>query len=189
MIADWRALAMFHASGLPVRERVAQCLARDNALVAKALPKYNHGRFSDECAMVRHIPFELSDADCTVKAVHSRGPGGQHVNKSSTAVQLFFNVQESSLPEELKARVLERYERRLSADGCIVLKACGERSRELNRRAVLLRLHALIEKAAEVPDARKPTRPTRASQERRLKQKTVRAAIKKMRSAAIRDAE
>jgi ribosome-associated protein len=139
--------------------------------------------------MVRHIPFELSELDYTIKAVRSRGPGGQHVNKSSTAVQLFFNVRDSSLSAELKARMLARYERRLSADGCIVLKAQGERSRELNRRAVLLRLQVLIEKAAEVSDARKPTRPTRASRERRLKQKNARAAVKKMRSAAIRDAE
>ena len=139
--------------------------------------------------MVRHIPFELSELDYTIKAVRSRGPGGQHVNKSSTAVQLFFNVRDSSLSAELKARMLARYERRLSTDGCIVLKAQGERSRELNRRAVLLRLQVLIEKAAEVSDARKPTRPTRASRERRLKQKNARAAVKKMRSAAIRDAE
>ena len=139
--------------------------------------------------MVRHIPFELSELDYTIKAVRSRGPGGQHVNKSSTAVQLFCNVRDSSLSAELKARMLARYERRLSTDGCIVLKAQGERSRELNRRAVLLRLQVLIEKAAEVSDARKPTRPTRASRERRLKQKNARAAVKKMRSAAIRDAE
>jgi ribosome-associated protein len=139
--------------------------------------------------MVRHIPFELSELDYTIKAVRSCGPGGQHVNKSSTAVQLFFNVRDSSLSAELKARMLARYESRLSADGCIVLKAQGERSRELNRRAVLLRLQVLIEKAAEVSDARKPTRPTRASRERRLKQKNARAAVKKMRSAAIRDAE
>jgi ribosome-associated protein len=139
--------------------------------------------------MVRHIPFELSELDYTIKAVRSCGPGGQHVNKSSTAVQLFFNVRDSSLSAELKARMLARYERRLSADGCIVLKAQGERSRELNRRAVLLRLQVLIEKAAEVSDARKPTRLTRASRERRLKQKNARAAVKKMRAAASRDAE
>lgn len=153
------------------------------------MPQYNQLRFSGEYAMVRHIPFALSEDECTVKAVLSRGPGGQHVNKSSTAVQLFFNVLESSLPEELKARVLARYERRLSADGCLVLKAHGERSRELNRRAAFLRLQTLIEKAAEVPDARKPTRPTRASRERRLRQKSARAAVKKLRSAIIRDAE
>ena len=150
------------------------------------MPQYNQLRFSGEYAMVRHIPFALSEDECTVKAVLSRGPGGQHVNKSSTAVQLFFNVLESSLPEELKARVLARYERRLSADGCLVLKAHGERSRELNRRAAFLRLKTLIEKAAEVPDARKPTR---ASRERRLRQKSARAAVKKLRSAIIRDAE
>jgi ribosome-associated protein len=133
--------------------------------------------------MPRKIPFEILPADCIFKSVRSRGPGGQNVNKTSTAVQLFFSVKDSSLPQELKDRIAERYGRRMTSDGVLALKAQGERTQELNRRAVLLRLREMIERVAVIPEVRRLTRPTRASQERRLEQKAIRSSVKRSRAA------
>ena len=137
--------------------------------------------------MPRHIFFELLESDCAFKAVRSRGPGGQNVNKSSTAVQLFFPVNESSLPGELKERVTARYARRMTADGVLILKAQGARSQELNRKAALCRLQEMLERVAVVSDVRRPTRPTRASQRRRLEEKAIRGRVKRSRAAVTAD--
>ena len=133
--------------------------------------------------MPRQIPFEILPSDCSFKSIRSRGPGGQNVNKTSTAVQLFFSVKDSSLPQELKDRIAERYGRRMTSEGVLSLKAQGERTQELNRRAVLRRLREMIERAAVIPEVRRPTRPTRASQKRRLEQKAIRSSIKRSRAA------
>jgi ribosome-associated protein len=104
-------------------------------------------------------------------AVRSQGAGGQNVNKVSSAVHLRFDVRASSLPEEVKARVLALPDRRLTADGVIVIKAQSHRTQEQNRDAALARLAALLAAAAVVPKKRRPTRPTRGSRERRLEGK------------------
>ncbi len=111
-------------------------------------------------------------------AIRAQGPGGQHVNKASTAVQLRFDVAASTLPEAIKARLLARADSRVSGDGVIVIKAQGTRSLEANKADALARLQALVDAAAVVPKRRKATKPTRASRERRLAGKAQRAELK-----------
>ena len=111
-------------------------------------------------------------------AVRAQGPGGQNVNKVSSAAQLRFDVAASSLPEEVKARLLALRDRRISAGGVVVIKAQRHRSLEMNRADALARLQALVDGVASPPLPRRPTRPTRASVRRRLADKAQRGAIK-----------
>ena len=113
----------------------------------------------------------VDEAEVEISAVRAQGAGGQNVNKVSSAIHLRFDVAASSLPEAVKARLLALRDRRISEEGVVVIKAQRHRSQELNRRDALERLNALVAKAAEVPPARKPTRPTRASKRRRLEAK------------------
>lgn len=113
------------------------------------------------------------------RAIRSSGPGGQNVNKVSSAVQLRFDVQGCrSLPEAIKARLLELNDQRLTQDGVIVIKSQEHRSQERNRQAAIERLVALVQSVAHVPPPRRATRPTRGSQRRRLEGKSLRAGIK-----------
>lgn len=123
--------------------------------------------------------------ELSVSFARSGGSGGQNVNKVSSAIHLRFDVARSSLPEDVKARLLARADRRLSDDGVVVIKAQRHRSQELNRRDALERLNAMVAVAAEVPSERKPTRPTRASRERRLEGKSARAEVKAGRAKVV----
>lgn len=114
-------------------------------------------------------------------AVRSQGAGGQNVNKTSSAAQLRFDVAASSLPDDCKSRVLQLRDQRIGSDGVVVIKAQRFRSLELNRADALQRLVELVRRAAHVPRVRKPTRPTRASQRKRVDQKTQRGRIKSLR--------
>lgn len=111
-------------------------------------------------------------------AVRSQGAGGQNVNKVASAVHLRFDIAASSLPPELKQRLLKLRDRRITREGVIVIKAQQQRSQEQNRTEALRRLQGLIATAAVVRRQRRPTRPTRGSQDRRLAHKSRRGQLK-----------
>jgi ribosome-associated protein len=114
-------------------------------------------------------------------AIRAQGAGGQNVNKVSNAVHLRFDVRASSLPEEVKARLLQVRDQRISAEGVVVIKAQRFRSLEKNRADAIARLRELVETASVVATPRRPTRPTRASQRRRLEGKVMRGRVKALR--------
>ncbi len=111
-------------------------------------------------------------------AIRAQGAGGQNVNKVSSAVHLRFDVGASSLPEDLKRRLLALEDRRITAAGVIVIKAQGSRSQEANRADALLRLQEMIDSVAVAPVVRRATRPTYGSKQRRLEGKSLRARVK-----------
>ena len=128
----------------------------------------------------------IPEEEVQITAVRAQGAGGQNVNKVSNAVHLRFDIRASSLPEEIKHRLLHRGDKRITRTGIVVIKAQQHRSLEMNRAEALARLQALVDAAAHVPKTRRPTRPTRASRERRIESKLRRARIKAQR-ARVRD--
>jgi ribosome-associated protein len=124
----------------------------------------------------------IEDGEIEESFVRASGPGGQHVNKTSTAVQLRFDVRRSpSLPNDVALRLMRLAGSRLTRDGVIVITAQSERSLKRNREEALARLVELIRAATIVPKARKATKPPRAATERRLESKERRARIKSTR--------
>ena len=119
--------------------------------------------------------------EISLSATRSQGAGGQHVNKTSSAIHLRFDIKASSLPDELKERLLKIADQRTTVDGVIVIKAQQHRSQEQNREAALERLRLLIAKAAHVPRVRRATKPTRSSQVKRVDGKTQRGRVKTLR--------
>ncbi|MFO7188784.1 MAG: alternative ribosome rescue aminoacyl-tRNA hydrolase ArfB [Pseudomonadota bacterium] len=126
-------------------------------------------------------PHALRDEEIEFVPIRAQGAGGQNVDKVSNAVQLRFDVRASSLPDEVKRRLLALSDQRMSEKGVIVIKAQRFRSLEKNRQDARARLEEMVARASLRPKPRKPTQPTRASQLRRLESKLRRGRVKALR--------
>ncbi len=124
-------------------------------------------------------PIDEREVECS--AIRAQGAGGQNVNKVSSAIHLRYDILASSLPEDVKARLLSSGDSRITQAGVLVLKAQQHRTQELNRAAALARLQTIVDAVSLPPKSRRATRPTLGSQRRRLQAKSQRADIKSLR--------
>jgi ribosome-associated protein len=123
----------------------------------------------------------VEERELDERFVRASGPGGQNVNKVSTAVQLRFDVQASSLPPEIKARLIALAGKRLTTEGVLVIDSREHRTQGMNREAAQARLVALVEQATHRPKARRATKPTKGDRAKRLGEKKQRAEVKTLR--------
>ncbi len=123
----------------------------------------------------------VDESELDWQAIRASGPGGQHVNKTSTAIQLMFDICQSSLPEDYKTALLAKADHRITASGKIIIKSQQSRSQEMNREAALSQFIELVKSAGLKAKKRHATKPTYGSQQRRLEGKKQRSATKSLR--------
>ena len=129
--------------------------------------------------ITQHISIFLNEIDFS--AIHAQGPGGQHVNKVASAIQLRFDIPASSLPEYLKERLLQVNDSRINNDGIVTIKSQQHRSQKKNKDNALARLQSLLRNVLIVPKSRIPTKPTMGSNEKRIEAKKKHSQLKKSR--------
>ena len=129
-------------------------------------------------------PITIHESEVTVTAIRAQGAGGQNVNKVSSAIHLRFDIHASSLPDDVKERLLCLHDSRITQDGVLIIKAQQHRTQDMNRLDAYARLHELVNSVAKPPRVRRATKPTRASKVRRLEGKGQRSGIKASRGKA-----
>jgi ribosome-associated protein len=135
--------------------------------------------------ILRRTAWTISQQEVSWTAIRAQGAGGQNVNKVSSAIHLRLDIPSSTLPDAVKARLLASGDQRITPDGVVIIKAQRHRTQERNLADAMLRLHELVDAAAHVPRVRRPTKPTKGSQKRRLDSKVRRGKIKAARGKVV----